>query len=188
MLRPLRAVPWSLAREPFFKTNMATTLPYKISTLIFIRNAAQKLLLLQRSKPPNKDLWSPIGGKLEMAKGESPFECAIRETREEIGMRLSIQDLHLFGIVTEKAYEGRCHWLMFLFDCKRSIATLPKPCTEGHFAFFTRAEIEDLNLPTTDSQGLWPIYDHCRHGFSVLRADCQPKKPLRIAQEEQFGL
>ena len=66
-------------------------------------------------KEPNKNCWSPIGGKLEMRLGESPFECAIRETREEIGLEISEGDLHLFSMISEKAYEGSCHWLMFLF-------------------------------------------------------------------------
>ena len=163
---------------------MATTLPYKISTLIFIRNKAKKFLLLERNRSPNKGLWSPIGGKLEMGTGESPFECAIREAHEEAGMNLTLKDLHLFGVVTEKAYEGHCHWLMFLFDCKRPISVVPPPCAEGRFAFFTREAIQNLNLPASDREGLWPIYDRCRNGFTVLRADCHPEKPLKMVQEE----
>ena len=61
-------------------------LPFKISVLVFVRNAAGDLLLIERMRSPNKGLMSPIGGKLEMQLGESPFECAIRETREEIGL------------------------------------------------------------------------------------------------------
>ena len=49
-----------------------------------------------------------------MATGESPFECAVRETREETGLEVATDDLHLFSIIAEKAYEGQSHWLMFL--------------------------------------------------------------------------
>lgn len=36
-----------------------------------------------------------------MAEGESPFECAIRETREEIGLELSEPDLRMFAMISE---------------------------------------------------------------------------------------
>src|SRR5208283_621649 len=90
-------------------------LPYRIAVLVFLENAAGEHLLLLRAKAPNKGVWSPIGGKLEMASGESPFECAVRETLEETGFRIGVADLHLFSMIAEKAYEGQSHWLMFLF-------------------------------------------------------------------------
>lgn len=42
-------------------------LPFKISVLVFLRDEAGRLLLLQRTKAPNIGCWSPPGGKLEMA-------------------------------------------------------------------------------------------------------------------------
>ena len=78
------------------------TLPFKISALVFVRNESGKCLLIRRTKAPNFGLWSPMGGKLEMADGESPFECAIRETREEIGLELDASDLHLFSMTSER--------------------------------------------------------------------------------------
>ena len=53
-------------------------LAYKIAVLVFLENAAGEHLLLLRAKAPNLGAWSPIGGKLETAVGESPFECAVR--------------------------------------------------------------------------------------------------------------
>lgn len=116
-------------------------LPFKISVLVFVRNADGKFLLIRRAKEPNKDCWSPIGGKLEMADGESPFECAIRETREEIGLELEASDLHLFSMTSERGYEGSAHWLMFLFECKKRLEKLPPDIGEGGFAFFDYSEI-----------------------------------------------
>jgi len=54
-------------------------MPFKISCLLFAKDLDSKLLLIKRNKSPNKGLWSPPGGKLEMESGESPFECARRE-------------------------------------------------------------------------------------------------------------
>lgn len=150
-------------------------LPFKISVLVFVRDESGRLLLIERLKEPNKNLFSPIGGKLEMALGESPFECAIRETREEIGLEISESDLHLFSMVSEKAYEGGCHWLMFLFDCKKRISALPEKICEGAFKFFDEADVfgGKVRIPDTDRILLWDIWKRYRDsGFAVLRADC----------------
>jgi 8-oxo-dGTP diphosphatase len=159
-------------------------LPFKISVLVFLKNPAGQFLLIQRRKAPNLGCWSPIGGKLEMAIGESPFECALRETEEETGLRLQTEDLHCFGCLSEKAYEGNGHWLMFLFDSRRPIDALPATIDEGHFGFFDRAAIEQLNLPQTDRTLLWPQYDHFRQGFIAFRADCDPAGELRMTVEQ----
>ena len=79
---------------------------YKIAVLVFLENEAGKQLLLLRAKAPNLGAWSPIGGKLETGLGESPFECAVRETKEETGFEIATTDLHLFGMIAEKAYEA----------------------------------------------------------------------------------
>lgn len=162
---------------------MTTTLPFKISALVFVQNEAGDQLLIQRRKAPNLGCWSPIGGKLDMSSGESPYECARRETEEEIGLRLSDRDLHCFGYISEKSYEGAGHWLMFLFDCKKPIARLPETIDEGHFKFFTRADIDGLDIPETDRTLLWPYYDRYKEGFVGLRADCDPAGQLSITEE-----
>jgi 8-oxo-dGTP diphosphatase len=161
-------------------------LPYKISVLVFIRDPADRLLLMLRKKEPNRGLWSCIGGKLEMDLGESPFECAIRETREECAMELRTEDLHLFCTIAEKNYEGRNHWLMFLFDCRRTLAALPPEIDEGAFAFHAPEDIDALPVPETDRQALWPVYFEHRDGFVMLRADCTPGRKPRITVEERM--
>ena len=163
---------------------MSATLPYKISVLVFLENQGGELLLIHRHKAPNLGNWSPIGGKLEMATGESPFECAVRETFEETGLRITTDDLHLFAMIAERAYEGQSHWLMFLFDCRRRLDALPRHISEGRFAFFTRAAVDDLPIPETDRAALWPIFDRYRDRFVALRADCSPGRPVRAIIEE----
>jgi 8-oxo-dGTP diphosphatase len=166
---------------------MSPVLPYKISVLVFIENPAGEQLLILRRQAPNLGNWSPIGGKLEMATGESPFECAARETFEETGLRIGLEDLHLFAIIAEKAYEGQSHWLMFLFRCRRRIDSLPPDITEGRFAFYSRAAIDQLPIPETDRAALWPIYDRYRDRFVALRADCMPGRPVQVTLEEVTG-
>lgn len=163
---------------------MSASLSYKLAVLVFLENPAGEHLLLLRAKPPNLGVWSPIGGKLETGIGESPFECAVRETREETGLEITLADLHLFAMIAEKAYEGQSHWLMFLFRCSRPIPALPAAINEGRFGFFTRAAIDALPIPDTDRNALWPIYDRYRDRFVALRADCAPGKPVTVEIEE----
>ena len=163
---------------------MIVPLAHKIAVLVFIKNDKGDHLLLLRAKPPNLGAWSPIGGKLETAIGESPFECASRETAEETGLVIGPADLHLFAMISEKAYEGDSHWLLFLFDCKRPITALPPAMAEGRFGFFSRDAIESIPLPETDRSALWPIYDRHHDHFVALRADCHPASPLQITIEQ----
>ncbi|ACB76129.1 NUDIX hydrolase [Opitutus terrae] len=163
---------------------MSQPLSYKLAVLVFLENAAGEHLLLLRAKPPNFGIWSPIGGKLETAIGESPFECAVRETKEETGFEITTADLHLFAMVAEKAYEGESHWLMFLFRCRRPLNVLPADITEGKFGFFSRATIDTLPIPETDRTALWPTYDRYRDRFVALRADCAPGKAVVAEVEE----
>ena len=163
---------------------MTPALDHKIAVLVFLENEAEEHLLLLRAKPPNFGIWSPIGGKLETARGESPFECAVRETREETGFAITTADLHLFAMIAEKAYEGNSHWLMFLFRCRRPLPALPPDIAEGRFGFFSRTAIDALPIPETDRQALWPVYDRYRDRFVALKADCAPGRPVQVDIEE----
>ena len=163
-------------------------LPYKISALIYLKNTDGEHLLMRRNKAPNKGLWSPIGGKLEMPTGESPYEAAVREVFEEVGLEIVPSDLHLFSMIAEKNYEDRCHWLMFLFDCRKPVPTLPPPIDEGSFAFFKDSDIDSLDIPETDRSQLWRIYFKSREDFVALRADCHSGKDLVVEVDEEMKL
>ncbi|MDR2982900.1 MAG: NUDIX domain-containing protein [Puniceicoccales bacterium] len=162
----------------------ATSLPFKISVLVFIKDSQGRQLLIQRLKAPNLNCWSPIGGKLEMGEGESPFECAVRETGEETGLNITAGDLHLFGMISERGYEGSGHWLMFLFDCHKPLEALPATIDEGQFGFFSRSEVDSLALPPSDRTLVWPVYDKHRHSFLAYRAECDPAQALTMTEEE----
>ncbi len=162
----------------------SAVLPFKISVLVFIKDEQGRFLLIRRRKAPNLNCWSPVGGKLEMTEGESPFECAVRETGEETGLKIAATDLHLFGMISERGYEGSGHWLMFLFDCRKTLNALPAEIDEGRFGFFSRGEIENLELPPTDRTLVWPVYDGHRKSFLAYRAECNPAAALVMTPEE----
>jgi 8-oxo-dGTP diphosphatase len=161
-----------------------TQMPHKLAVLVFIEDEQGRQLLILRAKQPNRGNWSPIGGKLETGLGESPFECAARETREETGHEVSTADFHLFAMISEKAYEGESHWILFLFRCTKRIRVLPDEIEEGRFGFFHRSEIDRLPIPETDRTALWGIWDKHREGFVALRADCSKGSPPVIEIEQ----
>ena len=145
-------------------------MPFKISCLLFAKDVDSKLLLIKRNKSPNKGLWSPPGGKLEMESGESPFECAKREAHEEMKLNLDDLDLHLLDMF-EKNYEGGNHWLMFLFEILPNLTMIPDEINEGQFKFFARNEIDTLEIPPSDHKLVWPIFDKRTEGFWGIRAN-----------------
>ena len=147
-------------------------LPYKISTLLYCFNERDEVLLLERAQEPNRGLWSPCGGKLRTDIGESPYACACREAQEELGITLTASDLHLTGLVSEHGYGGAAHWLMFLFEVKPRINTVPPDHREGRFAFFRRGELSGLKMPATDLEQLWPLFWRHRGAFFAAHCHC----------------
>ena len=131
---------------------MPEILPYKVATLLYCFSERDEVLLLERAQEPNRGLWSPCGGKLKMDIGESPYVCACREAHEETGQSLRPEDLHLTGLVSEHGYQGRTHWLMFLFEVKPRLKSLPPHHAEGRFQFFTRAALDGFE-PAADRPG-----------------------------------
>ena len=152
-------------------------LPHKIATLLYAFDEDDRVLLLQRSREPNAGLWSPPGGKLHTADGESPFACASREAREEMGISIDSSDLHLTGMVSEHGYEGQAHWLIFLFEIKLPIEKAPSPINEGTFALFARKEINGLQLPQSDRDHIWPLFWKHRGGFFSAHCHCHEDRP-----------
>ena len=151
------------------------SLPYRISTLLYVFNVADEALLLHRQQEPNAGLWSPCGGKLQTESGESPFACGCREAAEELGLRITSRDLHLTGMVSECGYVGTAHWLMFLFEVLPRVERLPPPIHEGTFAFVRRDTLETLALPKTDRERIWPWFWQHRGGFFAAHCHCLPE-------------
>jgi 8-oxo-dGTP diphosphatase len=149
-------------------------MPYNIATLLYCFNDRDEVLMLERTKAPNAGLWSPCGGKLDIATGESPHGCACREAEEELGLRVAPPDLHLTGIVSEHGYEGCAHWLMFLFEINVRLTTLPPIHREGRFGFFSRDQLASLRLPNTDREQIWPLFWKHRGGFFAAHCYCHP--------------
>lgn len=151
---------------------MSDALPYRIAVLCYLFDERGRVLLLHRAKPPNLDLYSPIGGKLEQHLGESPTQCAIREIREEAGVEVTHADLHLCGIVSERSYEGQGHWLLFCYEVRKPVKVVKSDLSEGRLEWHEMERVLDLSIPETDRRIIWPAFLRNRGGFFMVHIDC----------------
>jgi 8-oxo-dGTP diphosphatase len=157
---------------------------HTISTLLYCFNDRDEVLLMERAQEPNLGVWSPPGGKVHIDDGESPHACACREALEELELIVQPRDLHLAGIVTEQNYTGRDHWLMFLFELKWKLKSVPPAHREGRFEFFPRAELETLPVPATDREQIWPLFWKHRGAFFAAHCRTQPNGAYTWTLEE----
>jgi 8-oxo-dGTP diphosphatase len=178
------------------------SIPYKIAVLVYIFNSRGELLLLHRRRPPNKDLYSPIGGKLEQSIGESPYACALREIEEEVGLTFSLADIRLLGIVSERAFPGsapagdgtaqtQAHWLMFCFEVAHAVDFPSREIDEGRLEWHAISGIAALGIPKTDREVIWPLV--LRHSavlggdaaadFFSVHIDCTDADNFKVSQE-----
>lgn len=151
-------------------------LPYRIAVLCYLYDSQGRLLLLHRRKAPNRDLYSPIGGKLEQGLGESPTACAQREVKEETGLELPIERFRLVGMVSEAAFEHQGHWLMFLYDVTAAVELPETTFDEGRLEWHAREHLADLPIPDTDRQVIWPLYWRYRQTFFAAHIDCRQQR------------
>ena len=169
-----------------------TPLPYKLACLCDLRDREGRVLLLRRKKAPNQGLCSPIGGKLEMATGESPAQCAQREIQEEAGLEIPIERLHLMGLISEAGFEGKGHWLLFYYRVLGAVELEERDMNEGRLEWHRPEDIESLPLPETDRRIIWPLVR--RHevsdpaldpGFFAVHIDCTGPELTWSVEEEK---
>ena len=167
---------------------MDKSLPYRISVLCYLFNESGRVLLLHRHKPPNQNLFSPIGGKLDQGCGESPLACALREIQEETGLDLEPSDLHLAGMVSETNYCDEAHWLMFLYEARKPVHVQQMSCNEGRFEWIDVSAIKSLALPETDRHVIWPLFWQYRKRFFAVHIDCSgPAMRWRLEQPAEVA-
>ncbi|HIN09240.1 MAG TPA: NUDIX domain-containing protein [Phycisphaerales bacterium] len=172
---------------PMNDAHAIAELPYKVAVLCYLYDKDDRLLLLLRSKEPNAGAYSPIGGKLEAAIGESPHACAIREIQEESTVVVQPNELRLSGMIAETAYEGDTHWMIFLFEVTRPIdpdEIEEMDIDEGKLEWVPVEEVESLGIPQTDREIIWPLVKQHRGGFFAVHIDCSTTPFKWTIQEE----
>jgi len=81
----------------------------KDKSLIFVFSWDLKKVYLIRKKKPKwqEDFLNGVGGKVE--EGESFAACAIRETKEEINIKMDKRYLHDVGVIEAKEFRVRIY-------------------------------------------------------------------------------
>ncbi len=114
-----------------------------IPIAITILRLDEKYLLLKRRNPPYENLWSLVGGKVDI--GEHIPSAAIREVMEETGAT-TISGYTLKGIVSERLVSPtgslQAHFIIFVGDAH--IDSFTPSHQEGDMALFTHDQINDM--------------------------------------------
>ena len=115
----------------------------------------------------NHDKWIGVGGGFE--HGESPEECALRETFEETGLTLT--DYRLRGIVTFDC-EGQETLYMYLFTASAWTGELSE-CSEGELEWVPKKKVYSL-----------PIWEGDKIFFRLLE-EGRPFFSLKLSYDAQ---
>ncbi len=138
------------------------------STLCYIEHEGKYLMLhrIKKKNDINHDKWIGIGGRFE--EHESPYDCVIREAKEETG--LTLIDPRYRGIVTFTTNEPYTEQ-MHLFTCTEYEGELTE-CDEGALEWVDKDKICDL-----------PIWEGDKVFLRLIAADC-PFFSLKLTYEE----
>jgi 8-oxo-dGTP diphosphatase len=127
------------------------------AVLIILKNK-DKFLLLKRNKDPNKNKYTPVGGKIDSF--ESPFLAAIRETFEETGIKISTA--RYCGVLVETS-PAKYNWICFVYAAEIAYHQ-PVDCKEGKLEWINRSELLNISTPETDRY----IYEYYLAGKSFM--------------------
>ena len=135
----------------------------KQTTLCYIQQGGQWLMLhrVKKAHDASQGKWIGVGGKCEA--DESPDECMLREVSEETG--LNITSWRYRGIVTFISDIWPCEY-MHLFTADQWTGTLTV-CDEGDLAWIDHDKIFDLSLWPGDRIFLKLLMDQSQPFFSL---------------------
>ena len=113
------------------------------STQCYLKKDGCILMMLRNIKKndPNRDKWIAPGGKLE--KGESPLECAVRETLEETGLLVSDFKLKAAIYFKSDIYEDE---KIYVFTGENFVEEAEPVSFEGKLDWIREEDISGLNL------------------------------------------
>lgn len=134
----------------------------RVGVGILLRDEHGRVLLTLRKRPPEAGCWSIVGGKVDFL--ETLEECAIREAREEVGLKISLRSLLC---VTDHCLPGENqHWVSpaYLGEILSGEATNREPRKTREVRWFALDELPP-NLTMTARNAI-EAYTHQFFGHS----------------------
>ena len=140
----------------------------KNTTLCYIERDGAYLMLhrTKKANDENHDKWIGIGGKFEAF--ESPYDCVLREAKEETGLTLT--SLRYRGIVTFVSDQMPVAEYMHLFTADAFTGEI-RECDEGDLEWISKEKL--LSLPMWEGDMIF---------LQLLQTD-EPFFRLRLAYE-----
>ena len=98
-----------------------------------------------------------------------------------------MDEVRLSGVLSETAYEGETHWLIFLYEVTRPIH--PNEITamemdEGTLEWIEIDQVDGLDIPDTDRAIIWSLVQKHRGGFFAVHIDFSVEPFTWTVQEE----
>ena len=122
---------------------MATEYPEspRVAVGVVVRDR-DRVLLVERGKPPSEGLWAVPGGSVEL--GETLAEAAAREVREETGLDVAVGAVvHAFdSVVRDDDGRVRFHYVVVDFEASVSGGTLAAAGDARRAVWFTAETLD----------------------------------------------
>ena len=137
-------------------------------------------LFIKRSQHPYKDLWSLVGGKINV--GEHIHEAARREIQEETSVS-AVNDYEYRGFVSERLFENdvlRKHFLIFVGFA--NINEFQSNHREGELRLFSNEDI--INLQDQFLPSDW----HMFHAFQTPEGHTSMYEAELVYQNNKYEL
>lgn len=133
------------------------------TTLCYIEKDGAYLMIhrVKKKNDMNKDKWIGVGGKFE--PGESPFDCARREIKEETG--LQVEKLNYRGIVTFVSDQFGTEY-MHLFTSDEFEGEIDYNCDEGMLEWVKKEDVSSLPIWEGDKI-FFDLLDNEKRFFSL---------------------
>ena len=126
-----------------YNKGMKSSVDMKNTSLCYIEKDGAYLMMhrVKKQNDINREKWVGIGGKFE--SGETPYDCAIREVKEETG--LTPKNLKYRGLVTFVSDLYGTEY-MHLFTADGYEGQLVKDCKEGELVWVNKKDLFSLNI------------------------------------------
>ena len=92
-------------------------------------------------------------------------------------------------MLSEKEYEETGHWLMFVYEIKKRLSSIPSSIGEGRFNFFNIGDLDELEMPWLDKLILTDkLLDPDGEEFHAIHVSCQEASDAGVViVEESIG-